>query len=48
LLTGLSGLAIGLALTRVYSRRLASDPRWRAVLLRRVDRSLAVGLPEAR
>jgi sigma-E factor negative regulatory protein RseC len=48
LLAGLCGLALGLVVTRIYSRRLASDPRWRAVLLRRVSRSLAVGLPEAR
>ena len=47
LLTGLVGLALGLITTRLYSRRLAHDPRWRAVLLRRVSRGLAVGLPEA-
>jgi sigma-E factor negative regulatory protein RseC len=48
LLAGIGGLALGLAVTRLYSRRLASDPRWRAVLLRRVSRNLAVGLPEVR
>lgn len=45
LLTGLTGLGAGLLGTRLYSRRLATDPRWRAVLLRRVTGGLAVGLP---
>ncbi|MBK1705737.1 SoxR reducing system RseC family protein [Halochromatium glycolicum] len=45
LLGGLIGLGIGLLGTRFYSRRLAADPQWRAVLLRRVTGSLAVGLP---
>jgi len=47
LLTGLVGLALGLLGTRLYSRRLAKDPRWRAVLLRRGVPGLAVGLPSA-
>jgi len=46
LLTGLGGLMLGFLMTRVYSRRLAADPRWRAVLLRRASQSLSVGLPE--
>lgn len=45
LLTGGLGFAAGLLGTRLYSRRLAADPRWRAVLLRRVTHSLPVGLP---
>ena len=45
LLTGAVGFAAGLLGTRLYSRRLAADPRWRAVLLRRVTHSLPVGLP---
>lgn len=48
LIFGLGGLALGLLATRVYSRKLAADPRWQAVLLRRVSRSMTVGLPEAR
>lgn len=45
LLTGALGFAAGLLVTRLYSRRLAADPRWRAVLVRRVTHSLPVGLP---
>lgn len=45
LLTGAFGFVGGLLATRLYSRRLAADPRWRAVLLRRVSHSLPVGLP---
>ncbi|MEA3640042.1 MAG: SoxR reducing system RseC family protein [Lamprobacter sp.] len=45
LLTGVLGFVAGLVVTRLYSRRLATDPRWRAVLLRRVTQSLSVGLP---
>jgi sigma-E factor negative regulatory protein RseC len=46
---GLAGLVLGLVATRLYSRRLAADPRWRAVLLRRAEtRRLAVGLPSMR
>lgn len=45
LLTGALGFAAGLLVTRLYSRRLAADPRWRAVLLRRTTHSLSVGLP---
>jgi sigma-E factor negative regulatory protein RseC len=47
LLTGGLGFVVGLLGTRFYSRRLAADPRWRAVLLRRLTQSLAVGLPRA-
>ncbi|MFP4601833.1 MAG: SoxR reducing system RseC family protein [Halochromatium sp.] len=48
LLTGALGFAGALLGTRLYSRRLAADPRWRAVLLRRVTQSLPVGLPGVR
>ncbi|MBK5932140.1 SoxR reducing system RseC family protein [Halochromatium salexigens] len=44
LLFGAFGFVVGLLGTRLYSRRLAADPRWRAVLLRRVTQSLPVGL----
>lgn len=47
LLTGALGFVVGLLGTRLYSRRLAADPRWRAQLLRRVTQSLPVGLPGA-
>lgn len=47
LLTGVVGFVVGLLGTRFYSRRLAADPRWRAVLLRRVTQSIPVGLPGA-
>jgi sigma-E factor negative regulatory protein RseC len=47
LLAGLAGLVLGLLGTRLYSRRLATDPRWRAVLLRRGTPAVAVGLPSA-
>jgi len=46
LLAGALGFAAGLLVTGLYSRRLATDPRWRAVLLRPVTHSLAVGLPD--
>ncbi len=46
LLTGAVGFSVALLVTRLYSRRLAADPRWRAVLLRRITHSLPVGLPE--
>ncbi len=48
LLTGALGFGAGLFATRLYSRRLATDPRWRTVLLRRVTQSLPVGLPDVR
>jgi sigma-E factor negative regulatory protein RseC len=48
LLTGAIGFAAGLIVTRLYSRRLAIDPRWRAVLLRRATHSLSVSLPSTR
>jgi sigma-E factor negative regulatory protein RseC len=47
LLTGLAGLVLGFLVTRLCSRRLATDPRWRAVLLRRASQGLSVGLPES-
>jgi sigma-E factor negative regulatory protein RseC len=48
LLAGILGFVAGLLVTRLYSRRLAVDPRWRAVLLRRATHSLSVGLPSTR
>lgn len=48
LITGLVGLMLGFLVTRLYSRRLAADPRWRAVLLRRASNGLSVALPELR
>ena len=48
LLGGLSGLVFGLIGTRLYSRRLANDPRWRAVMLRRVPAGVAIGMPSMR
>ncbi|MEA1051696.1 SoxR reducing system RseC family protein [Lamprobacter modestohalophilus] len=48
LLTGALGFGAGLLVTHLYSRRLAVDPRWRAVLLRRATHSLSVGLPSTR
>lgn len=44
LLGAVAGLGLGLLITRHYSRRLAADPRWRAVLVRRAT-SAAVPVP---
>jgi sigma-E factor negative regulatory protein RseC len=41
---GLIGFVLALRWLRVYSQRLAADPRWRAIILRRDSESIDVQL----